>query len=79
MAKVFRVTGTFYTGHHEQNFSKELVADSDARARELMLSLIGSKHADPRRLIKIMSVAEVAPGEIEDDVVRHMAGLQAYG
>lgn len=75
MAKVFRVTGTFYTGHHEQNFSKEIVADSEARARELMLSLIGSKHAVPRRLIKIASVKEVQPGDIEDAVVRHMAGL----
>lgn len=75
MAKVFRVTGTFYTGHHDQNFSKEIVAESDARARELMLSLIGSKHAVPRRLIKITVVKEVASGEIEDAVVRHMAGL----
>lgn len=75
MAKVFRVTGTFYTGHHEQKFSKEIVADSEARARELMLSLIGSKHAVPRRLIKIASAKEVNPTDIEDAVVRHMAGL----
>lgn len=75
MAKVFRVTGMFYTGHHDQNFSKEIVAESDERARELMLSLIGSKHAVPRRLIKIASIKEVPSGEIEDAVVRHMAGL----
>ena len=76
MAKVFRVTGTFYTGHHTQNFSKELVADSDERARELMLSLIGSKHAVPRRLIKITVIKEVPSSEIEDAVVRHIAGLK---
>jgi ribosomal protein L20A (L18A) len=75
MAKVFRVTGTFQTGHHNQPFSKEIVAESDARARELMLSLIGSKHGAPRRLIKIASIAEVAPDQIEDAVVRHVAGL----
>ncbi|HEX9815738.1 MAG TPA: 50S ribosomal protein L18Ae [Candidatus Thermoplasmatota archaeon] len=75
MAKVFRVTGTFYTGHHEQNFSKEIVAESEDRARELMLSLIGSKHAVPRRLIKITAVKEVPATDIQDAVVRHMAGL----
>lgn len=74
MAKVFRVTGTFRTGHHDQNFSKEIVAESDARAKELMLSLIGSKHGSPRRLIKIESIKEVAPNEIQDAVVRHVAG-----
>lgn len=76
MAKVFRVTGTFYTGHHTQNFSKEIVAESEERARELIMSLIGSKHAVPRRLIKIASTKEVPAGEVEDAVVRHIAGLK---
>lgn len=75
MAKVFRVTGTFHTGHHDQSFSKEIVADKDARARELILSLLGSKHAVPRRLIKITDVKEVPADQIEDAVVRHKAGL----
>lgn len=76
MAKVFRVKGSFRTGHHDQPFSKELVADTDKRATEIMLSLIGSKHAAPRRLIKIESVTEVAADQIEDAVVRHQAGLK---
>jgi ribosomal protein L20A (L18A) len=75
MAKVFRVSGTFRTGHHDQPFSKEVVADTDAKAREFMMSLIGSKHAAPRRLIRIQNVKEVPAAEIESAVVRHQAGL----
>ena len=37
---------------------------------------VGSKHAVPRRLIKIESAKEVPAAEVEDAVVRHMAGLQ---
>lgn len=73
MAKVFRVSGTFRTGHHDQPFSKELVASDDKAARELMLSLLGSKHAVPRRLIKIHDCKEVAPDQVESAVVRHQA------
>jgi len=75
MAKVFRVTGSFHTGHHDQPFSKEIVADSDKRARELMLSIIGSKHGAPRRLIAIKEIKEVPKDQVEDAVVRHKAGL----
>lgn len=76
MANVFRVSGSFRTGHHDQPFSKEIVAESEARARETMLSLIGSKHGVPRRLIRVDSVAAVKPDEIRDAVVRHQAGIQ---
>lgn len=72
--KVFRLTGTFQTGHHTQDFSKEFVADSEARARELLLAILGSKHAVPRRLVKVANVVQVAPDQIEDPVVRHTAG-----
>jgi large subunit ribosomal protein LX len=75
--KVFRVTGTFRTTHHEQPFSKEVVADSDAAAREYMLSILGSKHGVPRRLIQITGASEVPADQVEDAVVRFAAGLKA--
>lgn len=75
--KVFRVTGSFRTAHHEQPFSKEVVADSEAKAKETMLSLIGSKHGVPRRLVTVAKVHEVPADQVEDAVVRFAAGLQA--
>jgi ribosomal protein L20A (L18A) len=75
MAKVFRVTGSFRTGYHDQPFSKELVAADEKAARELMMSLLGSKHAAPRRLIKIKDCREVAADQVESAVIRHQAGL----
>lgn len=75
MAKVFRVSGTYRTLHHVQNFNLEIVADTDARAREIALSMIGSKHGVPRRLIKIEGAKEVPPDQVESAAVRHQAGL----
>lgn len=75
--KVFRVTGNYRAIHHVQPFSKEVVADSDAAAKEHMLSLIGSKHGVPRRLITVEEVREVPADQVEDAVVRHSAGLNA--
>ena len=75
--KVFRVTGSFRTTHHEQPFSKELVAPDAAKAKELAFSLFGSKHGVPRRLMKITDVTEVSLDKVEDPVVRHAAGLKA--
>lgn len=75
--KVFRVTGSFRAAHHDQPFSKEVVADTEAAAREYMLSLIGSKHGAPRRLISVTKVEPVAADQVADPVVRHAAGLAA--
>lgn len=75
MAKVFRVSGTYKTLHHVQGFNIEIVADSEPRARELVLSLIGSKHGVPRRLIKVLGVKDVPADQIESAAIRHQAGL----
>lgn len=74
---VLRVTGTYRTLHHTQRFSTEVVADDEAAAREYMLSVIGSRHGVPRRLITITKIEPVAPDDIEDPVVRFAAGLKA--
>lgn len=75
MAKVFRIEGSFRTGHHDQPFRKELVADSEERARELLASLLGSKHGVPRRLIRVTKVTPVPLDQVQNAVVRHQAGL----
>lgn len=75
-SKVFRVTGSYRTIHHEQPFSKEVVAKDPATAREYVLSLFGSKHGVPRRLMKLGKVDEVPFEKIEDAVVRHEAEMK---
>lgn len=75
MAKVFQIEGSFRTGHHDQPFRKEIVADSDAKARELLWSVLGSKHGVPRRLIRITYVKEISLDQVRSAVVRHQAGL----
>jgi large subunit ribosomal protein LX len=78
MAKrVFRVKGSFRATHHDQPFSKEVVAADGAAAKEYIFSLFGSKHGVPRRLMTIERVDEVPADQIEDPVVRHAAGLNA--
>lgn len=73
--KVFRVTGNFRAMHHVQSFSKEVVAADAAAAKEHILSLFGSKHGVPRRLMKIEKAQEVPADQVEDAVVRFAAGL----
>ena len=46
--KVFRITGTFQMGRvRRQKFVKEVAAEDEARAREVLLSDLGSKHGTP--------------------------------
>ena len=75
--KVFKITGTFQMGRFRaQPFVKEVAAEDDARAREVLYSDIGSKHGTPRRRIAISTVVEVPPDQVESGVVRAKAGIQ---
>jgi ribosomal protein L20A (L18A) len=60
-------------GHHKQPFSKEFATPTPEAARERCFSIFGSKHAVPRRLIKIDKVTEVALSDVQDAVVKHQA------
>jgi len=58
--KNFELTGTFKMGRVSQRpFKKILKAKSPDNALELLYSLIGSKHACPRRCIVVKDVKEV--------------------
>jgi len=71
--KAFKVSGTFMMKPGWQPFSKEVLADSEARARENILSDLGSKHRAKRRQIKIEKVVEIKVDEIEDPLLRAQA------
>ena len=74
--KVYRVTGTFQMGRARvQAFVREVAADDEARAREILYSDLGSKHGTPRRRIAIVSVEEVPPDRVESGVARAKAGI----
>ncbi len=74
--KVFRVTGTFEMGRQRhQPFTKEVAADDEDRAREVLLSDLGSKHGTPRRRVVIASVVEVPPDQVTDPLARAKAGM----
>ena len=74
--KVYRVTGTFEMGRERhQPFAKEIAADDEERAREILLSDLGSKHGTTRRRITIASVVEVPADQITDPLARAKAGM----
>jgi len=55
-----------------QPFKKEVVSTSKPKAREKVLSIIGSKHGVKRRMIKIEEVNEIPPEEVENAVVKYL-------
>jgi len=69
--KAFRIHGRFRMGREWQAFSKELAADDESRARERLLSDLGSKHGVARKYIEISAVEEVPPSGLQDAAVRY--------
>lgn len=68
----YRVTGSFVMGWQDkQVFALEVVADSEAKARDLVLSTIGSRHKAPRRDIHVAKVEPIQADQVENPVVRH--------
>ncbi len=70
--KAYKAAGSFKMGRNWQRFSKELIADDEGSAREKAFSVIGSKHGTKRTNIKIKSIEEMSPDEVEDLVVRNL-------
>lgn len=69
--KAFRIRGRFRMGRDWQAFSKELAADDESRARERLLSDLGSRHGVARKYIEISAVEEVPASELRDAAVRY--------
>lgn len=67
--KVFRVNGTFRMGRNWQDFTKEILSESEEAAEEKILSIIGSKHRVKRTNVNIEDINEIAEDEVEDQYV----------
>ena len=77
---IFRITGTFKMGSRpNQNFVKEIIADTEEQAKELTYTRIGSKHGTKRNRIHFVSIEEILPEEVTDIVVKHMVGAKKDG
>lgn len=70
--KVFRVTGKIRKPKLATPFVKEVVAEKPEHAVEKVYAEIGSKHRVKRVFMKIDSVKEVSPDEIENPILKKM-------
>ncbi len=67
--KVYRVKGTFKMGRGWQKFTKDIMDENEERAREKILSIMGSKHRVLRTNIKIDYINEVDLEKVDDPVI----------
>ena len=70
--KVFRVIGKIRKPNFQTEFRKEVRALKPEDAVEKVYMLLGSKHRVKRFQIKIFKVEEIAPGEIENLIVKKL-------
>lgn len=71
--KVFRVTGEIHKPNFRTPFRKELIADKAEHAVERVYTELGSKHRVKRFHIRVDSVSEVQPNEIENPLLKKLA------
>jgi len=70
--KGFRVTGSFADVRQgQQPFSVEIAADTEAAAKEQIISTMGSRHKVKRWQISISEIIELANDAIENPVVKY--------
>ncbi|KAA0002649.1 MAG: 50S ribosomal protein L18a [Thermoplasmata archaeon] len=70
--KAYRVEGKFYAKNMWYPFKKEIVSSSKVKAKEKVLSIIGSNHRVKRKKVEIKEVKELSPEEVEDPVVKYL-------
>ena len=70
--KVFRVMGEIRKPNLKTTFRKEVVAVKPEHAVEKVYAELGSKHRVKRFYIKIVSVEEVPPQEIENPLIKKL-------
>jgi large subunit ribosomal protein LX len=68
--KVYRVTGEVLKPNLKSSFRKEILAEKPEHAREKVYAELGSKHRVKRFHIKITSVEEVSPENIENPMLK---------
>jgi large subunit ribosomal protein LX len=70
--KVFRVTGEIKKPNLKTTFKKEIIAVKAEHAVEKVYTELGSRHRVKRFHIKITSVEEVPPDQIEDPTLKKL-------
>jgi large subunit ribosomal protein LX len=70
--KVFRVTGKISKPNLKTTFRKEIIAEKPEHAEEKVYAELGSKHRIKRHHIKITSVEEVSPENIENPLLKKL-------
>ncbi len=70
--KVYKVTGEIRKPNLKTPFVKEVLADKPEHAVEKAYAEIGSKHRVKRFYMKILTVDEVAPEDIENPILKKM-------
>lgn len=70
--KVFKVTGEILKPNLKTSFRKEIVAAKSEHAVEKVYAELGSKHRVKRFHIKITSVEEIPPEQIENPLLKKM-------
>ena len=70
--KVFRVTGEISKPNLKTTFRKEIIAEKPEHAKEKVYAELGSKHRIKRHHIKITSVEEVSPENIENPLLKKL-------
>ena len=58
--KKFQISAEFKMGSFPAKLSKEILADNEEQAKEILYRRIGTKHKTPRRFINILSIAETS-------------------
>ena len=56
--KTFNLTGEIRLGSRWNKFSKDIAANDENHAKELLFARFGSKHKLPRRFINLLEVSE---------------------
>jgi large subunit ribosomal protein LX len=70
--KVFRVTGVINKPKLKTPFTKEILAEKSEHAVERVYAEIGSKHRVKRCHLKISQVAEIAPDDIVNPILKKL-------
>jgi large subunit ribosomal protein LX len=70
--KIFRVSGQIAKPNWKTNFQKEIRALKAEEAKEVIYAELGSRHRAKRFQIKIVTVEEVKPEDIQDPMLRKM-------
>ena len=75
--KIWRVNGEYKKKKRVFSFNKEMLASNEARAREKILSELGSRHRVKRREITVSEIKELKPEEVTNLDLRKILGLES--